>query len=188
MPSRRAMACAVVRLSPVSMTTRTPSARRASRAAGVDALIGIGDGDDARRLAVDARRRWTVAPSARSFSASPASAATSTPCARPGRRRYRARRACLRRRRWRPCRSVSRSSDCRASAILRCFGSGDDGGRERMLARPLDAGRQPQQGRLVERRRPQRRQRPWACLRSGCPSCRRRACRPSPCVPALRRS
>ena len=51
------MASAVVRLSPVSMTTRTPSARSASSAAGVEGLIGIGDGDDAGGLAVDGRRR-----------------------------------------------------------------------------------------------------------------------------------
>ena len=40
MPRRRATACAVVRLSPVSMTMRMPSAASALSAAGVVALIG----------------------------------------------------------------------------------------------------------------------------------------------------
>ena len=40
MPSRLATACAVVRLSPVSMTTRMPSAASASSASGVVALTG----------------------------------------------------------------------------------------------------------------------------------------------------
>ena len=40
MPSLLATACAVVRLSPVSITMRTPSARRLASAAGVVALIG----------------------------------------------------------------------------------------------------------------------------------------------------
>ena len=53
MPSLRATACAVVRLSPVSITTRTPSSPSAFRAAAVVALDRIGDGDDAGRLAVD---------------------------------------------------------------------------------------------------------------------------------------
>ena len=53
MPSFCATALAVVALSPVSMTTRMPAALRAAIAAGVVALIGIGDGDDAGRLAVD---------------------------------------------------------------------------------------------------------------------------------------
>ena len=40
MPSRRATALAVVRLSPVSITTRMPSALSAASASGVEALIG----------------------------------------------------------------------------------------------------------------------------------------------------
>ena len=40
MPSRRATASAVTRLSPVSMTTSMPSARSASRASGVVSLTG----------------------------------------------------------------------------------------------------------------------------------------------------
>src|SRR3989442_2160462 len=40
MPSLRATVSAVARLSPVSITTRTPDARSSRRASGVDSLIG----------------------------------------------------------------------------------------------------------------------------------------------------
>ena len=53
MPSCRATACAVVLLSPVSMMTLTPSSASAFNAAGVEALTGIGDGEQAGQFAVD---------------------------------------------------------------------------------------------------------------------------------------
>ena len=53
-PSVRATASAVVRLSPVSMTTRTPSALRSADGFGRRFLDGIGHAEEARHGAVDA--------------------------------------------------------------------------------------------------------------------------------------
>ncbi len=80
MPSRRATACAVVRLSPVSMTTRMPSARSAVERARRRRLDRVGDGDDAGRLAVDADedRGRAVARAARRLRRR--ARAVSTPC------------------------------------------------------------------------------------------------------------
>ena len=68
MPSLRATASAVVRLSPVSMTMRMPSARSASSAAGVVALIGSATAITPAGLPSTARNS-AVAPSRRSASA-----------------------------------------------------------------------------------------------------------------------
>jgi hypothetical protein len=64
MPSLDATAWAVVRLSKVNITMRTPSALRVSSAARVVALIGIGHRDDTRRSAVNRNkhRGRTLAP------------------------------------------------------------------------------------------------------------------------------
>ena len=67
MPSRRATASAVVRLSPVSMTMRMPRARSRSQRIGRGRLDRVGDGDDARRAAIDRDDR---APSRRPAAAS----------------------------------------------------------------------------------------------------------------------
>ena len=53
MPSLRATAFAVVRLSPVSMTTLMPSAASAFSASGVVGLDRIGDREQPGELAVD---------------------------------------------------------------------------------------------------------------------------------------
>ena len=56
MPSLLATACAVVRLSPVSMTMRMPVGPQARKRRRRRRLDRIGNGDDAGRLAVDRRR------------------------------------------------------------------------------------------------------------------------------------
>src|SRR3954463_6337712 len=78
MPSRRATACAVVRVSPVSMTTRTPSCPSSLSAADVVGLTGSAIAITAASLRSTARK-MAVAPSARSRSASPSRSAVSIP-------------------------------------------------------------------------------------------------------------
>ena len=80
MPSLAATACAVVRLSPVSMTMRMPSARRLASAAGVVALIGsatamipAGRPSTATNIAVAPSRRSASARDSRSALATPRS-------------------------------------------------------------------------------------------------------------------
>ena len=59
----RATACAVVRLSPVSMTMRTPASRERVERRRRRRLDRVGDGDDAGELCRRRRRTSTVAPS-----------------------------------------------------------------------------------------------------------------------------
>ena len=188
---RRCRACgatasAVVRLSPVSITTRTPSWRSAASAAGVVALTGSAMAMTPGELAVDRDedRGRAVAPQPlglgverggvdaqfgqeRRIAERDPAALDRADHALAGRRvetlhaRELDLRARWRPRRWRrPADARSRARRWPRSAALRS---------RRSLARP--------------RSRP-----PWACLRSACRSCRRRACRPSPCARALRRS
>ena len=63
----------------------------------------------------------------------------------------------------------------------------DDGGGERMLARPLKARRERQDSCFRQAFAPARSRPRAACLRSACRSCRRPAYRPSPSAPAPRR-
>ena len=74
MPRRRATACAVVLLSPVSMTTRMPSWVSACSAAGVVDFTGSAMARMPETLPSTARKT-AVAPSRRRRSASPSSAA-----------------------------------------------------------------------------------------------------------------
>ena len=101
MPSLRATACAVVRLSPVSMTMRMPSARKRGERLRGGRLDRIGDGDDAGEPCRRRRRRSRLRRRARRRSACAASGAVSIPSSarklalpsaialvrRPGRRR-----------------------------------------------------------------------------------------------------
>ena len=187
MPSLRATAFAVVRLSPVSMMTLMPSAASAFSASGVDALTGSAMANSPASLPSTAML-ITVAPSPRSRSASIVKRLT-----------FR-------------CRAMPESPNCRARSDLPStlpvaplpVGESNpstslelelallrrphDRVRQRMFAGPLDAGRQPQDLVLVEIRPPERSRSPSACPRSACPSCRPPACRSSPSAPALRRS
>ena len=84
-PSARATAWAVVRLSPVSMTTRRPSAWSSRIASGVELLMG--SATPTRPASAPSTARYiTVCPSPRSASARAASADASTPCAASSRR------------------------------------------------------------------------------------------------------
>ena len=153
MPSRRATACAVVRLSPVSMTTRMPSSRSALSAAGVRRLDRIGDGDDAGDLAVDRHEDRGGAVLAQPLGLAPSSARSAMPSS--------ARNLALPSTTRRPLdhadhalagrRVEARDRRELEPALLR---RRDDRGGQRMLARPLDAGGEAQHVRLVEARRP----------------------------------
>jgi hypothetical protein len=188
MPSWRATAMAVVRLSPVSITIRMPScAKTLQRSFGVVALMGSATAMTPAALPSMATNMAvaTVAAAGRRRGASGA-AMPSHACSRPGCRaptlrpwmlpttplpvtdvevpgdvgsRRAARRAP--RRRWQDASGCS-------------------------LARSTPAALRSRSPR--EARRPTTTVTAGACLRSGCRSCRRRACRPSPSVPGLRRS
>ena len=79
MPTGRAIASAVRRLSPVSIATASPSRCSSATASAEPGLERVGDGDDARRPGRRSRRSTGVLPSAASASAGPTSAATSMP-------------------------------------------------------------------------------------------------------------
>ena len=152
MPSRRATACAVVRLSPVSMTMRMPSALQRVERVRRRRLHRIGDGDDAGELAVDARRRSRSRRRARSRSASRRKrrgvdaelrqevgiAERDAPALDRAERALAGRRVEVR--------------STGASAMPRASAARDDRVRQRMLARALDARGEPQHFGLVEAR------------------------------------
>ena len=186
MPRRLATASAVVRLSPVSMTTRMPSAASALSASGVVALTGSAMAMTPASLPSTARK-IAVAPSWRRRSAS---------C---GERRgidvefgeeFRAAE--------REPLALDHADDAFAGRRIEAahrrqfdlaLGRGRDDRRgQRMLAAALDAGRKAQHLRLVEAGQRRRPPRPSACLRSACRSCRPPACRSFPCARAPRRS
>ena len=154
------MAAAVVRLSPVSMTMRMPSARSASRAACVEALIGSAMAMTPAGLAVDADedRRGAVGAQLLGLGRERARVDALLACRNAGvaERDALALDAC----RARPCRSASRNRSPRLSAMLALLRGRDDGRRQRMLARPLDAGGEAQDARLVEAGRRRRRPSP----------------------------
>ena len=145
---------AVVRLSPVSMTTRMPSRAQRLQRRRRRRLDRIGDREQRRRACRRPPRRSTVAPSPRSRSASASSAAVSiaelAEEARIAEQRRRCRRPC----RSRPCRSASRSPRPAPASRPRSCAARDDGVGQRMLAGALDAGGEPQQRRLRRSRRP----------------------------------
>ena len=143
------MACAVVRLSPVSMTMRMPSARRASSAACVDALIGSAMAMTPAALP-STPTKIAVAPSARS---SLGLAVERGRCRRPalrGRSRCRATTRLPSTVPSAPLPVGESKSAAGASMSLRALCRGNDGRCQRMLAGPLDAGGEPQEVRLVE--------------------------------------
>ena len=190
MPSLRATASAVVRLSPVSMTMRTPSARSALERRRRRRLDRVGDRDQARRAGRRRARNIAVAPSRRSSSA----------CASERRRWRRRARAIMRGVAERHLPAVHRAAHALAgdrgeagrplaARAPRSSAARDDRRGQRVLARrargwPPSA----QHRRFVagRRRRPPRHA--SACPRSACRSCRPPACRPSPAAPAPRRS
>ena len=154
MPSRRATACAVVRLSPVSMTTRTPSRAQRRERRGRRRLDRIGDGEMPASLAVDGHedRRGAVARAARRPRARPARR-SSMPCSR----RNAALPITTRRPSTMPIaplpvgrvevrdrRRAPARARCAAATIARASGCS---------LRALDAGGEPQHLVLVERRR-----------------------------------
>ena len=190
MPSCRATASAVVRLSPVSMTMRMPSALQRLRAPrGVVGLDRIGDGDDAGQPAVDRDEHRRSRRRARSSSASASSAPASTPSssssARVAERDARA---------ARPCRVTplpvgesklvglgQRRARARAAAATIAAASGCSLPRSTLAAsRSSSASSKPSAR--------HDRDDASACPRSACRSCRRPACRPSPGARAPRRS
>ena len=190
---RRCRACArppraVVRLSPVSMTTRMPSPRSACERRRRRRLDRIGDGDDARELAVDrdedrgrAVARAAARPRRRARAvAMPSSARNARVAERDAPALDHADRALAGRRVEARARG--------ASAMLALRRGRDDRARRADARSPLDAGGEAQHFVLVEALAPARSRRPSACLRSACRSCRPPACRPSPCARAPRRS
>ena len=188
MPSRRATASAVVRLSPVSITTRTPSCAQRLQRVRRRRLDRVGDGEDGRGLAVDRERRSRSRRPGAARSASPSSAAVSTPCS-PQEAGIAQRDACGPRPcPARPCRRASRNPTTSASASLRSSAAATMASGKRMLARALQRWRpaaapRPRRSPARRRSRP-----PWACPRSACRSCRPPGCRSAPCAPAPRRS
>ena len=115
-PACRRRPAAVVRLSPVIITSRTPSACSARDRLRRRRLDRVGDGRGRRPAGRRWRRRSPVAPSARSASASASSAAVSTPCSPSGTRPTRAAGRGRRPRRSRPCRPGSRSLTARTAS------------------------------------------------------------------------
>ena len=187
MPSRRATAMAVVRLSPVSMTMRMPLRGERLQRLRRARLDRVGDGDDARRACRRSPRRSTVAPSWRSRSASASSGAVGMPSSA----RKRALPSTTRLRSTMPIAPlpVGASKPRTGARAMRALGGGlHDRQRERMLARALDARRRTSAPSSRRTPRPRRWRRPSACPRSACRSCRPPACRPSPCARAPRRS
>ena len=187
MPSLRATASAVVRLSPVSMTTRMPSSRSACERLGRRRLDRVGDGDDAGGLAVDRDedRGRAVARAA------PRRCASSGAVAMPSSARNAALPSATRWPSTMPIAPlpVGESKPVTwASAMPRSCAAATIARGERMLARLLDARGEAQHLGLVEAVGRRRSRRPSACPRSACRSCRPPACRPSPCAPAPRRS
>ena len=167
MPSLAATACAVVRLSPVSMTMRMPSARRLASAAGVVALIGsatamipAGRPSTATNIAVAPSRRSASARASRSALGTPRSSnrpalptATAPAADRAG-----------------DALAGDRRETGRVLQFDAAFlGRGDDRGGERVFARALEAGAERQHRRFVEARRPAPPRRRAACLRSSVP-------------------
>ena len=149
-PSLRATASAVVRLSPVSMTMRRPSARSASSAPGVVGLIGSATHDQARRPAVDRDEHHRLAFGAPPLGAlgqragidlqarqQPLIAERDLAAVDPAAHALAGDRV-----------EPARLRELQAALL----GSGDDRRRERMLARPLEAGGEPQQLVLVDAR------------------------------------
>ncbi len=186
-PSARPTASAVARVSPVSMTIRTPSARRRASASAADALTG-----SAMPISPStwpARATWTtVCPSAASACAradQAAAARTADVVHQPrvaGRDRL----------------AVDGAGHAppgdRAHVARRPESSGRAPARARRSRRPADArwrARAPRTaaGARPRRRRRRRRSRPRAaCPRSACRSCRSPACRRAGAAPAPRRS
>ena len=186
-PARARPPAAVARLSPVSITARRPSAlERADRLRRVG-LDRIGEAEKP----ASGRRRRRRRPSARAARSASARAAS-----------WPAVDAAARQQRALPKRDLA-SLHAAAHALAgerlealaprarapRAGGAATIAARQRVLAGPLERGRQPQQRRL-------RRQagagddatQLAACLRSGCRSCRARWCRPAAGAPAPRRS
>ena len=192
--SRRCRACAatasaVVRLSPVSMTMRRPSARSAcERLRACVGLDRVGDAEQAGRLAVDGDEHHGLRP--RRAAARPARRARRgrPPGSRSSARLPSATSRPVDRAEHALAGRSSRSRAASASSSPRSSAAADDRGRQRMLARPLEAGREPQQVRFVDALRPAPAPSASACLRSACRSCRPPACRPWRSARAPRRS
>ena len=143
MPSLRATACAVVRLSPVSITMRMPSALSACSAAAVVALIGSAIAITPAALPSTATK-IAVAPSRRSSSARASSGAV----AMFSSARNFALPSATRRRSTRPIAPLpvgELKPITLASAMPRSLRGINDRAGERMLARLLDARRKAQQ-------------------------------------------
>ena len=185
MSSCRATASAVVRLSPVSMTMRNPSARSFFSAAAVVALIGSAM-PIMPATCPSTARKIAVAPSWRNVSAAAENEVASTP--------WSARNAALPSATLRPstvpvtplpgAESKSATSAKRDAAL---GSGGDDGCCKRMLARTLEACGKPQHLGLGSARGRHNGDVLSACLRSACRSCRSRAYRLSPTAPTRRR-
>jgi hypothetical protein len=138
MPSFRATASAVVRLSPVSMTTRMPSFRKRGQRLGRRCLDRIGDGEDRRRPAVDGPEDRRRPVRAQRIGPSAAAADTSTSILLRKAAHCRTMRLPSTSR-ARPCRSASRKSETSGASMPTILCGLDDRERQRMLRRPLDA-------------------------------------------------
>ena len=137
MPSCRATALAVVQLSPVSMTTRMPSALQRCERLGRGVLDRVGDGEDAGHAPVHAdedRRGALLAQLVGLASAEPL--VSTAVFAQEGRIAERDLASVDLADRAFPGRRVEVRDLASDPALLR---RRDDGDRQRMLARPLDA-------------------------------------------------
>ena len=186
MPSRLATACAVVRLSPVSMTTRNAVRRERVERCACRRLDRVGDGDEAGKRC----RRWRRRSRWRRRRAAVRLRLASAAVAMPSSARNLALPSATRLPSTMPIAPLpdGASKSLTASKIDLAFGGRRNDGRgERMLAR---ARRWRRTAAGCSRRNcaPARWRRPSACLRSACRSCRRPACRFSPCARAPRRS
>ena len=168
---------AVVRPSPVAMTTRRPAPCSAASASGVRRLDRVGHGEQAGQLSVDGQVHHAGALGAQRFGLRSASV--------DRRRRAAAISAVLPSASALPS-TLAAHADARLGVELfrlrqrqpALARRRDDGRGQRMLAALVEAGGQAQH--LVRRRSPARRPRARrpACPRSACRSCRRSACRP----------
>ena len=129
-----------------------PSSRSAASASGVVALTGSAMASDARELAVDADEDRGRAVRRAARRPASASAATSTPLSARKRRVAERDAAALDRAERRPRPTGESKSATGAVAMLALLGGATMACGQRMLARPLDAGREPQE--LAPRRSP----------------------------------
>ena len=178
MPRRWPTARAVVRPSPVAITTRRPAAAQRGQRIGRRRLDRVGHGRAGRRARPSTARCITLAPWPRSASACARQRATRRRRAAASARCCPARAPCRRPCRARRCPDSESNCSGLSSAEPALAGRGDDGRGQRVLAALVEAGGQAQHLVLADSPARRPRARTPAGLRSACRSCRRSGCRP----------